>query len=233
MTNSEKVVGVIGGMGPEATVEFLRRLVTATPANDDADHLHVIVDNNPKVPSRIKALIEGNGADPAPALAGMAQKLEAAGADFLVVPCNTAHHYLPAIRKAVRVPVLDVVDLTIAKLRALEPKPSRIGVLASPAVRMIGLFATRLSASGYEVMFPNEEDEAKLFAIIKSLKAGRAGDIHQRSYDAIAHRLSEQGADALLVACTELSLLSVPQSHRPVFDTLDLLVEATIRTARG
>jgi aspartate racemase len=233
MTNREKVVGVIGGMGPEATVEFLRRLVAATPANDDADHLHVLVDNNPKVPSRIKALIEGDGADPTPVLAGMAQRLDAAGADFLVVPCNTAHHYLPAMRKAIRIPVLDVVDLTIAKLRALEPKPSRIGVLASPAVRLIGLFATRLSATGYEVMVPNEEDEAKLFAIIKSLKAGRVGDIQQRSYDAIARRLTEDGADALLIACTELSLLSAPQSHTPVLDTLDMLVEATIRTARG
>jgi len=233
MTSPEKVVGVIGGMGPEATVEFLRRLVAATPAEDDADHLHVIVDNNPKVPSRIKALIEGNGTDPTPALVGMARKLEGAGADFLVVPCNTAHHYLPAIRKAIRIPVLDVVDLAIAKLRALEPKPSRIGVLASPAVRLIGLFASRLSATGYKVMFPNDEDEAKLFAIIKSLKAGRVGDTHQRSYDAIARRLSEDGADAMLVACTELSLLSAPQNCGPLFDTLDLLVEATIRTARG
>lgn len=231
MTNTEKIVGVIGGMGPEATVEFLRRLVAGTPAEDDADHLHVLVDNNPKVLSRIKALIDGDGADPTPVLVQMAQKLEAGGADFLVVPCNTAHHYLPAIRKAVRIPVLDVIDLTIAKLRALEPNPSRIGILSSPAVRLVGLFATRLSDAGYEAVFPSEEDEAKLFATIKSLKAGRVGD--QRGYDAIARRLSEGGADALLVACTELSLMFAPPSRGPLFDTLDLLVEATIRTAHG
>lgn len=233
MTDSDKVVGVIGGMGPEATVEFLRRVVAATPAKDDADHLHVIVDNNPKVPSRIKALIEGNGADPTPVLVEMARKLEAAGADFLAVPCNTAHHYLPAIRKAVRIPILDVVDLTIATLRALEPKPSRIGILASPAVRLMGLFATRLANAGFGVVYPNEQDEAKLFAIIKSLKAGHVGDVEQCDYDAIARRLGDDGADTLLVACTELSLLSAPEGQRPVVDTLDLLVKATIRTARG
>src|SRR5436190_10023963 len=105
MTASEKIVGVIGGMGPEATVEFMRRLVAAVPAKDDADHLHVIADNNPKIPSRIKALIEGGGEDPAPVLTAMAQRLEAAGADFLVIPCNTAHYYLPQIAASVRIPV--------------------------------------------------------------------------------------------------------------------------------
>jgi aspartate racemase len=233
MTRSEKVVGVIGGMGPEATVEFMRRLIAATPAADDADHLHVIVDNNPKVPSRIKALIDGNGEDPTPVLVEMAQKLETAGADFLTVPCNTAHFYLPAIRQAVCIPVLDVVDATIAKLRALETKSTRIGLLASPAVRLVGLFATRLAHAGYGVMFPGEANESKLFAIIRSIKAGKALPLMQHDYDAIARGLIEGGADALLVACTELSLLPIPQVQRPVFDTLDVLVEATIATARG
>src|SRR5579863_8958181 len=103
---SEKVVGVIGGMGPEATVDFMHRLIAATPARDDADHLHILVDNNPKIPSRIAALIDGTGEDPTPVLRAMARGLEAQGADFLVIPCNTAHHYLPAIAESVRIPLL-------------------------------------------------------------------------------------------------------------------------------
>lgn len=97
----QPVVGVLGGMGPEATVELMQRVIRATPARDDADHVRMIVDNNPKVPSRIAALIERRGDDPAPVIADMARGLEAAGADFLVIACNTAHHYLPTIRAAV------------------------------------------------------------------------------------------------------------------------------------
>ncbi len=111
-----KVVGVIGGMGPEATVDFLRRIVAATPAQDDADHIRVLVDNNPKIPSRIAALVDGTGEDPLPILIAMAHGLEKQGADFLVIPCNTAHYYLPRIAEAVSIPLLDMVALSIARL---------------------------------------------------------------------------------------------------------------------
>ncbi|MGY9013879.1 MAG: aspartate/glutamate racemase family protein, partial [Rhodospirillales bacterium] len=93
----EKTVGVIGGMGPEATVELMSRIIAKTPANDDVDHIHMIVDNDPKIPSRIKALLEGTGEDPGPYIANMARKLQTAGADFLVMPCNTAHLYRDVI----------------------------------------------------------------------------------------------------------------------------------------
>ena len=83
-----RIVGVIGGMGPEATVDFLRRIVAATPARDDADHIRVLVDNNPKIPSRLAALVDGTGEDPLPVLIAMAQGLERQGADFLTMPCN-------------------------------------------------------------------------------------------------------------------------------------------------
>src|SRR4029079_16769265 len=130
----EKVVGIIGGMGPEATVDFMRRLIAATPARDDHDHLHVLADNNSKVPSRIAALIEGTGEDPSPVLCEMAKGLQAQGADFLVMPCTTAHYYLGAIADSVQIPVLDMVDLSVQRLLALDSKPRRIGMLASPAV---------------------------------------------------------------------------------------------------
>ncbi len=139
----QPVVGVVGGMGPEATVELMRRVIRATPARDDADHIHMIVDNNPKVPSRIKALIEGTGEDPGPTLAAMARGLEAAGADFLVIPCNTAHHYLPVIRTAVSIPVLDMIALTLDRLQQAvwrcEPLvSSHRPPCASPGCSMLG-----------------------------------------------------------------------------------------------
>jgi aspartate racemase len=233
MTTREKTVGVIGGMGPEATVEFMRRLIAAVPAKDDADHLHVIADNNPKVPSRLKALLEGGAEDPGPVLIDMARRLQAAGADFLTIPCNTAHHYLPEIAAAVTIPVLDVVALSVAKLSELRRRPERVGILASPAVRLVGLFERRMAEAGFKVVFPDEETEAHLLDVIRAVKAGHVTPSHQRTYEAIAARLAEDGAEAYLVACTELSLLKPPDLPQPVIDTLDVLVEATVAEAKG
>jgi len=229
---SEKIVGVIGGMGPEATVDFMHRLVTHTPARDDADHLHVLMDNNPKIPSRIAALIEGTGEDPTPALCDMARGLEAQGADFLVMPCNTAHYYLPAIARSVSIPVLDMVQLAIQKLAAA--KPQRVGMLASPAVRMVGLYKARMEQAGLQTLIPESRDEETLLAIIKAVKAGRLDGRHRQDYDKVARNLVSAGADALLVACTEFSVIGPPaKTDCLVVDALDVLVEATISTARG
>src|ERR1700744_4565014 len=138
-----KTGGVIGGMGPEATVEFLRRIVAATPADDDADPIHVLVDNNPKIPSRLAAIVEGTGEDPLPTLIGMAKGLEKQGAALLAMPCNTAHYYRPRIAEAVSIPVLDMVALSAAAVPG-----KRVGMLASPAVRKVGLYEERLRAAG-------------------------------------------------------------------------------------
>ena len=183
-----RTVGVIGGMGPEATVDFLRRIVAATPAKDDADHIRVLVDNNPKIPSRIAALIDGTGEDPLPVLIAMARGLEKQGADFLVIPCNTAHYYLPKIAQAVSIPLLDMVALAIAKIATLSPKPCRIGMLASPAVQKVGLYATRLNDAGFTALFSNATGEAKVLDIIRAVKGHNTRATLQHSGPLFRHR---------------------------------------------
>jgi aspartate racemase len=229
LSGREKVAGVIGGMGPEATVDFLRRIVAATPADDDADHIRVLVDNNPKIPSRIAALIDGTGEDPLPVLIAMARGLEKQGADFLTVPCNTAHYYLPQIAAAVSIPVLDMVTLAIAQL----PQVRTIGMLASPVVQKVGLYASRLKDVGYDTLFPDEAGEAKMLSVIRAVKANTLTDEHRRDYSAVARDLESAGADAFLIACTELSVIGPPAGiTRPFVDALDVLVAATIAQAK-
>ena len=111
MVKKQKVVGIIGGMGPGATIDLMKRIICLTPALDDIDHIRCIVDNNPKVPSRIKAIIEGNGEDPGPCMADMGKCLESFGADFLVIACNTAHYYYDVIQNAVNIPVINLIDI--------------------------------------------------------------------------------------------------------------------------
>ncbi len=217
-----KTVGVIGGMGPEATVEFLRRIIAATPAEDDQDHIRVLVDNNPKIPSRLTAIVEGTGEDPLPVLIAMAQGLEKQGAELLAMPCNTAHYYRPRIAEAVSIPLLDMIALSVAAVPG-----KRIGMLASPAVRKVGLYEQQLHTAGKLAVFP--EDDAPVLEIIRAVKAQRVTDAHRCDYAAIAQSLD---CDAYLIACTELSVLGAPPGvNKLAADALDVLVKATIDAA--
>lgn len=120
----EKTAGILGGMGPEATVDLMRRIIAHTDARDDVDHVRCIVDNNPKVPSRIKALLEGDGISPGPCLADMARRLEAWGADFLCMACNTAHMYYGEVKAAVTIPALNMIELAARRRRKARARRS-------------------------------------------------------------------------------------------------------------
>jgi aspartate racemase len=234
----QPVIGVIGGMGPEATVDLMRRVIEATPAEDDIDHIRMIVDNNPKIPSRMRALLDGTGEDPAPVLAAMARGLEAAGADVLVIPCNTAHYYLPAIRAAVRVPVADMIALSVERLSSSRGAPKKIGpkigLLASPAVRLTGQFERCCDAAQIAIVHPTGDHEASVLAIIRAVKANAVTAPQEKAYRAAAQSLVTEGAACLVVACTELSVLQGRDRRllggldAPVLDTLDVLVDAIL-----
>lgn len=231
-TTTEPVVGVIGGMGPEATVELMRRVIAATPAADDADHIHMIVDNNPKIPSRIKALIEGGGENPGPEIAAMAQRLERAGADFLVIPCNTAHHYWSYAAEAVDVPVWHLVDLTLARIETEVGAPARVGMLASPALRRVQLYEQRCAAHGVSLLYPKREEG--LLDVIRAVKANRVTGRQIGLFNQAARHLMEAGADAIVLGCTEFSLISGRlNADIPIFDTLQVLAEQIVAKVKG
>ena len=135
----EKTVGIIGGMGPEATIDLMQRILRLTPAPkgkdmDDIDHIRCLVDNNPKIPSRIKAIIDKDGVDPGPFIADMAKGLESWGADFLAIPCNTAHYYYDIVQSAVNIPVINLIDIVCHHIGTHFPDHDKIGILASTAV---------------------------------------------------------------------------------------------------
>nr|WP_309502770.1 amino acid racemase [uncultured Roseovarius sp.] len=219
------LVGVLGGMGPEATILLQQRLLTTVTARDDAGHIPLLIDMNPQVPSRIAHLIEGTGIDPAPALAQMAQRLEAAGATALAMPCNTAHHYAPQIEAAVSIPLLNMVDLSVAHAVQSAPEGSSIGMLASPAVQRAGVFDPALVWAGMTALWP--EDTGLLLDAIRSIKAhGPTPKAHQILQDA-AHEMVAKGAALIFVACSEFSLLAPDlRVVAPVIDTVDVLARA-------
>lgn len=227
-----RCIGILGGMGPEATVLLMQRVMAAVSAHDDADHIPLLVDQNPQVPSRIRRLIECTGDDPGPVLAKMARRLEAAGAKALAMPCNTAHHYAPEIRAASALPFLDMIALSADHAAELAGKGGRIGILASPAVRRIGLFDAALQARGLEAVYP--EDEAALLDVIRRIKASGPNDDAAATLRAASAGLLGHGAAVQMIACTEFSLVAtatVPGVR--AFDTLDRLTAAIVAFSRG
>lgn len=225
------VIGILGGMGPEATILMMSRLLAATPARDDSDHLPLLVDSNTQVPSRIAHLIERRGEDPTPVLVDMARRLMASGADVLAMPCNTAHSYYGAIADSVQVPMLNMVELSA---RAADERAAAgpVGILASPAVEITGVFARAFEALGREVIYPADRDG--ILGAIRAIKSGRAGDALPVLQAAMVE-LAGRGAQVAVIGCSEFSIVAPQLADSPLalVDSLDVLVGACVDFADG
>ncbi|MBV6658281.1 MAG: aspartate/glutamate racemase family protein [Devosiaceae bacterium] len=227
---THKTIGVLGGMGPQATIQFMQRVVDAVPANDDADHVPLLVDQNPAVPSRIAALIDGDGENPGPTLAFMARRLESAGAAAIVMPCNTAHAFTAEIAAAVSVPFLSMVELSAQALAANHPG-AKVGMLASPAVKLAAVFDAPLAKHGLTPVYADDQDA--LLGAIRALKRDGSDAAACTTTLAAMDNFRAQGADIVLVSCSEFSLLSATLgAHAPIIDSLDVLVDATVAFSR-
>ena len=227
---SFRKVGVLGGMGAEATLELMKRIQAATEVEDDQDHVPLFVDMNPQVPSRIRYLVERDGTDPGPVLIEMAQRLQIAGAQALAMPCNTAHLFAPQIEAAVDIPLLNMPERACAQATANMHRGDVVGILASPATNSTGLFSDFLQRSGIVARYPEKEHDI-LASIRRIKKSGPSNaDIDLLSREATA--LARRGASSILIGCSEFSLVSKKvQSPVPVLDTLDVLVREVISFA--
>lgn len=196
------LLGVLGGMGPLATVDFLTKLIDATPADGDADHVPVVVASIPRIPSRVEAIM-GRGESPLPALVRARDRLLAAGATLLAMPCNTAHHWYPALSVRAGVPFLHIGEAAIAELARTVRPYSRIGVIATAATHEIGLYADPLRRAGYEMSVPDTHDAARIAEGIACVKRGAVAEGGARFASVLA-TFARVGADAVILGCTEV-----------------------------
>lgn len=222
-----RTVGVLGGMGPDATADFMSRVIRATPAQKDQDHLRMLVDNNPHVPNRQEALLRG-GEDPGPTLAAMARGLEAAGADFLVMPCNTAHAFVHAITEAVDIPLVSIIDATVDACG----DAGMIGVLATDGCIASGVFQEALADSGRVAVLPDDVEMDALMSLIRRIKAGDTDPDVVAGMRAIAEALAVRGAEVIVAGCTEIPLvLDQGMLDVPLVSSTDALARATVAFA--
>jgi aspartate racemase len=229
----EKVIGILGGQGPEATLDLYRRIIQHTHARSDQEHFRTIIDCNPKTPNPNNAVTRGTQ-DPTRMLCATARNLERAGADFIVIPCNTVHIFLDAIRSSIHIPVYSIIDETIQTLLDEIPHAHRVALLASPAVVATRLYTDRLEAQGIETLLPDEAGEERVREVIFAVKSGDKGPAVKEKLMGVTSDLITRGAQAVILGCTELPLVLSPQDLSvPSIDTLDVLARAAVRLARS
>jgi len=222
----KKTIGILGGMGPEASVALFRKIIEKTPASRDQDHLRVIIDNNPAIPDRTQAILHG-GESPLPMLKASAQVLEQAGADLIAMPCNSAHYYLAGIREAVKIPILDMIEETV---KAIQERV--VGFMATDGTVQVGLYHQACEKRGIEVLQPEAEDQKAIMGVIYSIKAGQEKLFLKQKTHRVVRGLQERGAEAVIAGCTELSLiLKQDEIAIPLYDALDILAQAAVNKA--
>lgn len=229
----QRVLGVLGGMGPLASAEFMRRLTLLTPAARDQDHVPAVLWSDPRVPDRTAARLSG-GEDPLPALLRGIRGLEVAGCGAIAIPCNTAHGWFDAMQAATQLPILHIVDAAAEELARLGLSRGSVGVMGTAGTLAMGLYQDRLGGRGYDCLVPAGEEMARLVTpAIALVKANRVAEAHAPLAEAAA-RLVARGARAVVLGCTEipLGIAAGPALPFPVCDTIDALARAAIGWSR-
>ena len=225
--NVTGVVGVLGGMGPLATIDFLRKMVEATPAATDQEHIPTVVSSIPQVPDRTEAF-RGAGASPLAAMIASGRRLADAGAGLVVMPCNTAHLWFDELQRELGLPMLHLVDAAIEDAAATTTGAPRVGQLATDATLASGLYMNR-RASPVHWLLPTASEMLEL--VMPGISFVKGGEL-QRAREllhAAAQRLHQRGAHALVLGCTEIPLvLDAGNSPLPVIDATASLARRAV-----
>jgi aspartate racemase len=230
-----KVLGVLGGMGPLASAQFMLRLTLLTPADRDQDHIPAVLWSDPRVPDRTRGKLQG-GDDPLPWLLRGIAGLKQAGCGAIAIPCNTAHGWYREMQDAAGLPILHIVDAAAADLRRLGLKPGRIGVMGTQATLAMRLYQDRLGALDWDCITPDQSQMDRLVSpSIALIKANRVAETFAPLAE-VVNDLAARGASAVVLGCTEipLGILAGPADvlRAPVVDTIDALARAAIGWAR-
>lgn len=231
----EKIVGILGGMGPEATCEIFRRIIKLTEAKSDGEHLRVIIDNNPKIPDRTNAIMN-KGISPVDEMIKTAQNIQQAGADFIIVPCITAHRFIAEVQNFIDIPILNGLELTNEHLSLRYPGISKLGLIATTGTISTGLFLEYIKE--IKVIAPKDALQDEVMDIIygaKGIKAGNTSmDVITRINKVIQRLVEEEGIDGVITGCTEIGLV-MNQSYLniPLIDPLTVLAEESVKLGKG
>ncbi len=225
-----RTLGILGGMGPEATALLFQLIIRRTPVSRDADHIPICIYNFPQIPDRTRA-IYSNGSSPVPYVIEGLKVLEQTPAMCVLIPCNTVFYFYNEFKDQTRLPIVHLINATAKAIKHHPKKPQRIGVLATNGTRKTGLYEHFLAEQGLETIYPDETMQQAVMQEIYNIKAGK---IQSRSSRQAAEKLRAEGADLILLACTELSIVHDDLARDwPVMDALRVLADVGVRIGLG
>ena len=227
------IIGILGGMGPMATVDVFQKIVSHTPADCDQEHIRIIIDNNPKIPSRIDAIINGTES-PLQELINSARLLEMCGADFIIIPCNTAHYWFDELQEVTSVEIVHMIDNAVAHIKNCDPELSgKILLLATAATVQTGLYENAFTRQGIALITPDAEGQQLVSNVINEIKAGHIADnSYREQLIELLNRYASQGVKACIGACTELPLIFPYVTADLIkYDPTDLLARRAVAKA--
>ena len=232
----DKTLGVLGGMGPLASAQFMLRLTLLTDAERDQDHVPAVLWSDPRVPDRTRGKLSG-GDDPLPWLQRGIAGLRQAGCGAIAIPCNTAHGWYREMAESAGCPILHIVDAAAADLARMGIRPGRIGLMGTQATLNMRLYQERMDSLGWDCLTPTQAQmDRNVTPAIGLVKANRVAEAFEPLAE-IVNDLSQRGASAVVLGCTEipLGILAGPAEHlrAPVIDTIDALARVSIAWARG
>lgn len=224
-----KTIGIIGGMGPMATVDLMEKIILATDAHEDQEHIHILVDNNTNIPDRTAAIM-GEGADPVPEMTKSAKRLEAQGADFLIMGCNTAHYFLPRFADTVKIPFISMIEATADFCH--EQGYKKVGLLASAGTCKTGIYQQALEKAGVAVLQPDATQEPAIHSMIyDGVKANDVNFDTARVREVLAE-MEKAGAEAFVLGCTEVPVaVSIYSLKGNFIDATEVLAEKAVAAA--
>ncbi|MDP1668412.1 aspartate/glutamate racemase family protein [Phaeovulum sp.] len=231
-------VGVLGGVGPAATVDFLRKFVDATGAERDQDHIKLIVEQNPQIPDRTENLT-GRGPDPTLALYSTCKKLERGGAQLIAIPCNTAHAYVDRIQRHLDIPIINILTETARHIAALAPRVERVAILATDGTIASGLYQGALEAEGLTPLTPDPEAQGAVMEAVygkAGVKAGFVSGTCSQNLVFAIERVARAGAQVVILGCTELPLIELPErlgEATRLIDPTVVLARACVAASRA
>jgi len=230
----KKTIGILGGMGPEATAYFYELIIKNTKAEKDQEHIPVVIYADPGVPERTAA-VQGKGPSPLPRLLEGVRVLKEAGADFIVMPCVTAHHFYDEIMREVKVNFLNLVEETVLYALRKNPRLKKAGVVASTGTLRARLFHEAFGKEGVEIIEPEEAEQERVMEAIfgkEGIKAGHTEGKSREEIRYVARALIARGAEAIIAGCTEVPLvLKAEDIEVPLIEPLQILAEASILMA--
>lgn len=228
------MLGIFGGMGPEATADCYHKIVAATPAKNDQEHIPTLIYSLPQVPDRTAAIQSGDRSGILPWLVEGVTRLERSGASYIVIPCNTAHYFYDDMQKAVKIPILNMIRETAAETARQHPRAKAVGLLATSATIATGLYERELAAKGIKTVVPDAGvQEDLVMKAIRSIKAGEEKKIAEDLLAKAADHLVAKGVQALVLGCTETPLAFNPgRAKVPVVDATRVLAQAAVAKYR-